>query len=432
MDKPVQNPPPDLLPEDREKQIAGAEPLVSVIVPVRNDPGNLRRCLAALSASTYRDFELIVVDDASTDDTAQVATELGARVLRRQERGGPGRARNQGAQVARGQYLFFVDADCCVQENTLGRIVGHFQAEASLDALFGSYDEQPGARNVLSQWRNLVHHYVHQRGGERASTFWAGCGAVKRALFLSMGGFDTERYDRPCIEDIELGVRLFKAGHHIALKKDVQVKHLKRWTLWGMVRTDVRDRGIPWAQLILREGKLPNDLNLRFSQRLAAILSALLVATIFVGALFHPTLLLLPALALLGVLTVDRWTYRGRVPDVLRELAAMLTAGGLAVGLHQWGVWGVAVLGMVLGVVLINWDFYCFFARTKHPLFATLIVPLHVLYYIYSGLAMALGIGSHLWRKHVATADKPKAQRATSAARGTSRFEDVEPAARPH
>src|SRR5207247_323071 len=127
----------------------------------------------------YKDYEVIVVDDASTDDTPGVAEQMGVHLLRRLDRGGPGAARNDGARVARGKYLFFLDADVCVHPETVGRLVETFEREVGADAVFGSYDANPAALNVLSQYKNLFHHFVHQEGSEHSSTFWAGCGAVK-------------------------------------------------------------------------------------------------------------------------------------------------------------------------------------------------------------------------------------------------------------
>src|SRR5262249_21341174 len=150
--------------------------------------------------------------------------------------------------------------------DTIGRAVQAFQADPGLDALFGSYDRTPREPNLISRYKNLYHHFIHQTGSEKATTFWTGCGAIRRSVFLETGGFDTS-YGRPCIEDIELGARLCRAGRRIRLAKDVQATHLKKWTLWGVVKSDVCDRAIPWTRLLLRERTLPNDLNLRRSQR---------------------------------------------------------------------------------------------------------------------------------------------------------------------
>jgi GT2 family glycosyltransferase len=247
----------------------------------------------------------------------------------------------------------FVDADVCVHDDTLARVVAAFEEDPRTDALFGSYDLTPGAPNFLSQYKNLFHHYVHQRAATAAFTFWSGCGAIKRDVFLEAGGFSPE-YRRPAIEDIELGARLVRAGRRIVVRKDVLATHLKRWTLRGLLKADVWDRGVPWTELILREGKgLPNDLNLKTAERVSAAL-ACGVAGLGFGALSG---VLLPRAAWLGA------------------LAAAL-----------------------LGFVAWNREFYRFFAGARGPAFAARVVPLHVLYYLYSIAAFGIGAARHVAR----------------------------------
>jgi hypothetical protein len=130
---------------------------------------------------------------------------------------------------------------------------------------------------------NLRHHYTHQRARREAASFWAGCGAVRRDAFLRAGGFDAERYARPEIEDIELAGRLRRFGR-LRLDPDLQVTHLKRWTLRSVVETDILRRALPWARLIREQGELPDDLNLRRSQRLAAALAPLVLLALPAGA----------------------------------------------------------------------------------------------------------------------------------------------------
>ena len=323
---------------------------ISVVIPVRNDPQNLELCLRALEASSAVDFEVIVVDDASTDDTAEVARRHGLRPVRLETRAGPAAARNRGAHAARHPYLFFVDADVCVQPETLEQVADKFRADPSLDAFFGSYDASPGAPGFLSQYRNLLHHYVHQDGQKESSSFWSGCGAIKRSVFFELGGFDAG-YANASVEDIELGSRLRHGGHRVELVKSLQVKHMKRWTLWRMIRTDVQHRAIPWTLLLLRQGEIPDDLNLRRGQRLSALLAAGLVLSLMVGV----------------------WD-----PGSVR-------------------IWLPMAVACLLGIVVLNRGFYGFLARAKHPLFVLRALPLHVLYYLYSSLAFAVGLVLH-WR----------------------------------
>jgi GT2 family glycosyltransferase len=137
----------------------------------------------------------------------------------------------------------------CVHPDTLARFAARFAADPALDAVMGTYDDTPAAPNFLSQYKNLFHHYVHQHCDGSISTFWSGCGAIRRPLFLTCGGFDAQRYRCPAIEDIELGTRLHAAGYRIVLDRRITATHLKRWTLGSLLKTDIVNRGVPWVRL---------------------------------------------------------------------------------------------------------------------------------------------------------------------------------------
>jgi hypothetical protein len=308
---------------------------VSVIVPVYNSPGDLHECLTALLASAGSQSEIIVVDDGSTDETRSVATRKGVTVLGLPENTGPSSARNCGARHAHGEILFFVDADLIVRPGAVSRVLKLFDENPGVAAVFGSYDTGPRAKGVVSQYRNLLHHYVHQTGNPEASTFWAGCGAVRRSVFEAIGGFDEKHFPR-CIEDIELGYRLRQAGHRIRLDKTLQGTHLKRWTLRSVIRTDVGCRAVPWTRLILERKRAPDDLNLKAGQRASVVLVGL-AGFFLLGALFRVEMLILSGAALLGVLALNR-------------------------------------------------HLYAFFFRQRGLLFAATAIPLHLLYYVYGGL----------------------------------------------
>jgi len=231
-------------------------PFMSVIVPVYQGARVLPRCLAALRASQMPEgsWELIVVDDASTDATALIAAEFADAVVRLPDRPrGPAYARNRGVEVARGDIVVFVDADVCVHVDTLRRFTSVFTHEPDISAVFGAYDTAPEAPQIVSQYRNLLHHYVHWQSAGEAETFWGGCGAIRRQVFMEAGRYDEWSYPRPQIEDVELGHRVRALGHRILLRPEIQCTHLKRWTLRSMVSTDFFRRGVPWASLLLRE-----------------------------------------------------------------------------------------------------------------------------------------------------------------------------------
>lgn len=279
----------------------GAPP-VAAVMPAWNTAALLPRTLPPLLALDGI-AEVLVVDPGSTDGTPEVAERLGARVVRLGRRAGPAGARNAGVAAVSAPVVLFVDADCVVHQDAGRRVRDAFAADPGLATLTGSYDADPPDPGWCSQYMNLRHHFTHQRARREDATFWAGCGAVRRDAFLACGGFDEARFPLPMIEDIDLGLRMKSKGA-TRLDPDLQVTHLKRWTFGSLVSTDIFRRAVPWSRLILDTGSMPDDLNLRFSQRLAALvapLALLSVAALPVVAVLAPRLVPfcapLPALA---------------------------------------------------------------------------------------------------------------------------------------
>jgi len=130
---------------------------ISIIIPVHNGGGHLERCLDALIESSYSSFEIIVVDDCSTDDTVTIAQQKGVIIRRLSKRSGVSVARNFGAQHAGGDILLFIDSDILVKRETIKQIADGFQQHADIAAIFGSYDDEPQEENFISQYRNLFH-----------------------------------------------------------------------------------------------------------------------------------------------------------------------------------------------------------------------------------------------------------------------------------
>lgn len=312
---------------------------VSVVIPVRDGARDLAKALAALQEGAGHVDEVVVVDDGSADSSPAVAASFGVRVERMPAPSGAAAARNHGARCAGGGVLFFLDADVVAPPDTVARAARWLDRNPEYAAVFGSYDDSPEAEGVVSRFRNLLHHYTHQTARREASTFWTGCGLVRREPFDAVGGFDPAWTG---LEDIELGYRLRAKGHRIALDPTLQVKHLKRWSLGSMIATDLAGRARHWTRLILERGNLPDDLNVRFGQRISVALAFVATAAL-VAAPIDP-----------------RWLG--------------VTAAALA------------------GVVWINRGFYAFLARRGGMAFAIASVLLHVLYFLCAGLGSLLAL----------------------------------------
>ena len=311
---------------------------ITAIMPAYNCRAFIERSLAPLVAMQERGelCEIVVVDDGSTDGSAAAAASLGVRAMATGGRCGPGAARNLGARQAKGDILWFVDSDVVVRSNAAQHIRSAL-ADHNYVAVFGSYDDAPPARNFLSRYKNLVHHHYHQSGSGEATTFWAGCGAVRKSAFLDVGGFDALRYPRPSIEDIELGYRLCAAGGRIRLAAEVQGTHLKVWTLRGLLITEIRDRALPWSFLLLSRGHTGDELNIAMAERIRALIAS---------------------------------------------LCALFIVISLA-GLTSWWI-PIALLSMAFAA---NLELFALFLRRNGFLFALGGLLFHQLYYLYSAAA---------------------------------------------
>lgn len=340
---------------------------LSVVIPVYNGAATLTRCLQSLSASQHEKWECIVVDDGSTDNTLAISERFGVKTLSTGGRRGPAYARNLGANEACGDALVFLDADVAIHPDALTLFVQTFEDHPGLDAVIGAYDDDPSAPGFVSQYRNLMHCFVHRHAKSTASTFWTGCGAVRRNVFLAHGGLD-EAYREPAVEDIELGLRMHEAGRELALNPAIKGKHMKDWGFWNMLHTDVFLRGIPWTKLILRARHAPNDLNVRWDQRISVLLTALLIGL-------------------------------------------LLTAS-----------WAMAPLALA-AIVALNREFYVFLARRRGLAFAAASIPMHLLYFCCCGLAFGLGAAAVLLQPHPARSPAAKERKLPPIAleRGPSR-----------
>jgi hypothetical protein len=297
---------------------------LTAIVPATDRPPTLARVVTAIRSSAQAPEEVLVVEEPAGL--------------------GPAAARNLAARRANGELLVFVDADVEVHPDAFARIRSAFAADGELTALFGSYDDDPPAGRLVSDFRNLLHHHVHQTDSGPATTFWAGLGAIRRDAFLEAGGFDERRFPRPSIEDIDLGARLVAQGEYIVLDPLIQGKHLKHWTVATMVKTDLFDRGLPWVELLISRGVHETTLNLGWRHRASAAASLL-----FVTALL---------------------TRRPRRAAVALSVLCALNA-----------------------------PFYLLLFRRRGWRQAAAGVPLHVLHHLTGGAALPVGAALHLRRR---------------------------------
>jgi glycosyltransferase involved in cell wall biosynthesis len=174
-----------------------AVPRVSVVIPAYNAAQTLEECLQAVRQSSCENYEIIVVDDGSTDSSAAIADRHGCLVVRLEANEGAAVAKNVGASQASGDILLFTDADVLVQPDTVQRVIEHLQ-EPGLCAVVGLLGRGLRYAGFASHFKNLWMHYTY------------------------------------------FGQRLLTQGHRVRLDGRLEVEHLKRYSLLGVLRTDLR------------------------------------------------------------------------------------------------------------------------------------------------------------------------------------------------
>jgi GT2 family glycosyltransferase len=263
---------------------AEAAPRISVVMPVYNAEALLGECLAALRASRGIDYEILVVDDSSTDRSPAIAAAHACRVLPSGGRLGPAGARNLGARAARGEIVFFVDSDVVVRPDTLARLAAAFDGDPTLDGAIAVQAPAMRFRNICSLYKNLWMYYTYvRRAGEDVPLFYTTAAAIRRRAFLDSGGFDLN-YTNPNVEDTDFGQKLARLGYRIRVLPDLEVEHVKGYDLAGLLRTDFL-RSMSLARLKLRKSAdsfTKNDTSVPAGYMLSVPLA--LVAALALGA----------------------------------------------------------------------------------------------------------------------------------------------------
>lgn len=326
-------------------ELAPQRPRLSVVVPVRDGAATLTRCLESIAASdlTRNLWELVVVDDGSSDSTPLLAAQFADRLVQLPDGPhGPGYTRNRGFEMTLGECVAFVNADVMVRPDTLRRFYEVLTQEPDVGAVFGSYDTEPAARNFVSQYRNLLQHYYHQRNAGEASTFWSACGAVRSYAFERAGCFDEWHFPRRQLEDLELGQRLRASGQRVLLLPDIQVTNLKRWTLRRIVTTEIFDRGVPWMRLMYKAvSPASSSHRLRALKRMNVALTSLAIVLAVLGLLTGVYALLGGAAACIGLVVIDD---SAQLAFFRRERGMAFALKSIAIDLVYYCASGVAIV----------------------------------------------------------------------------------------
>ena len=250
-------------------------PLVSIIIPVKNGGATLDACLRSIKRSYYKNFEVIVVDDHSTDNIAEITRRLNYTVIPATDGEGANHARNFGARHAKGEILVFLDSDIVVERETILGIVETLEEEG-IDAVVGIYTARHRHETFVSQYKNLWVRYSYLKSTPAIDWLFGAVSGIRRRAFEKLGGFDSSLLARQGHDDLELGKRFARANLNIVLNMDIEVEHLKHYTLGSFIRNEFH-RSVGFAELATRFGETTKSLQRGFVN----VYPAFVVSTMF-------------------------------------------------------------------------------------------------------------------------------------------------------
>ncbi len=268
-------------------------PLVSVIIPVKNAERTIDSCLYAIKKSNYKNFELIVVNDNSVDKSVEIARKYNCKILKVENGQGANYARNLGGKSASGEILIFIDSDIVVQKDTIEKIVDTLQDE-NIDAVVGVYTAKHRNENIVSQYKNLWIRYSYLKSSPEIDWLFGSISGIKKEAFQKVGGFNINLLSRKGNDDIELGKRFSQEKFNIILNSEIEVEHLKKYNLWTFIKNEF-DRSSGFAELAFNLGETTHSVKNGFVNvypsfiisTIVIILATLFLILVLVGKLSY-------------------------------------------------------------------------------------------------------------------------------------------------
>ncbi|MFA5157213.1 MAG: glycosyltransferase family 2 protein [Candidatus Omnitrophota bacterium] len=219
--------------------------MLSVVVPTYNSRNTIKECLEHIRNSGYKEYEVIVVDCNSSDETRAIAGPYADRVIKLINNAGRIAARQAGINAARGEIVVNVDSDVLIRPDTLFKINAYFDSHKEVDVVTGLLSKDCPDNRFFSQYKNLYMNYIFRRLPERVTFIYGSIYAARKAVLVAF---------EPLVkiaDDTALGQQLVSCGKQIAFLPDLEVAHLKKYNIFSFILNDFR---IPfdWAHIFIR------------------------------------------------------------------------------------------------------------------------------------------------------------------------------------
>jgi GT2 family glycosyltransferase len=272
------------------------EHFISIIVPNYNGRRTIGKCLEAIFAADDESREIIVIDDLSEDGSSEIIKQYPCTLIQLEKHAGASAARNAGALKSKGDVLFFIDADCLLQEDTLSILRQRLSGQPKEVIIGGTYTPVPYDPGFFSRFQSAFVNYFETKNSSKPDYLATHALAIRAETFKMIGGF-TENF-LPILEDVEFSHRLRRAGCRLVIEPSLQVRHIfnhsfsrslgnavKKTRYWVVYSLENRD-------LFSDSGTASREIKLTGVSWLVTVLDALFVAASGRRDLFIPLLFL--------------------------------------------------------------------------------------------------------------------------------------------
>ncbi|MBI4709963.1 MAG: glycosyltransferase family 2 protein [Nitrospirae bacterium] len=252
--------------------------MISIIIPTYNSERFMPALLDSVFKSEFKDFELIIVDDCSTDGTVKTVKNYPVRVIQLEKNSGPAVARNIGVKAAKGDIIFFLDSDVIVLDGTVKEVYDYFQKNPSANCVIGICSTEPLNKGFVPKYMAMF-EYIHLIGTKdsKVSVFAPRCGAVKTDFFEKIGGYN-ESYKGADVEDFEFARRVNKTD---SITLDTKMMVIHKFATFKQASRNYFKRTVMWVHLFFREKRLDNAGPTAPSNGIAALCAFLSFLSLF-------------------------------------------------------------------------------------------------------------------------------------------------------
>ncbi len=278
-----------------------SETFISIVIPNFNNASTISKCLEVIFSSRYRNFEVIVVDDCSDDNSVDVIKGFPCRLIELKEHCGTSKARNTGALNSEGDFIFFIDSDCLIKEDTLS-IINKTISSIDRDVIVGgTYSIMPYDSGFFNQFQAVFVNYFETRRPDKPDYIAAHAMVINREIFMKSEGFP-ERF-MPIIEDVEFSHRLKKQGYRLIINPEIEVRHIFNFNLHRSVKNAIK-KTMFWSMYSLKNRDVLKDSGTASIELKVSVTTIFLNTILFLWWLFVDNVSFLYLIALLLLLNI--------------------------------------------------------------------------------------------------------------------------------